>query len=147
MNIKKAFVDANVIIDILDKSRENFVVANQIINYCIDKGIELYTSCDLITTVYYVLSKKDRKKALEDIKATLDIFELISFSNTEVNEAIYLTEKDKNFRDLENTLQYVLAKKEDCDLILTNDKRFYSPDIRTFSSMQFFNKINNEEVE
>lgn len=84
---------------------------------------------------------------MKDIKATLDIFELIPFSSTEVNEVIYLMENDKNFRDLEDTLQYVLAKKEDCDLILTNDKRFYSSDIRTFSTMKFFNKINNKSVE
>ena len=36
-------------------------------------------------------------------------------------------EKDQNFKDLEDTLQYVLAKKEGCELILSNDKNFYSP--------------------
>ena len=144
MNIKKVFVDANVIIDMFDKNRENCVVANMIMNYCVDKDIELYTSCDLVTTVYYILSKKGKKKALEDIKAASDIFELIPFANEDLNRAIYLMEKNQRFKDLEDTLQYVLAKKEGCDLILTNDKKFYSPDIQIATTSQFVKKFKND---
>ena len=144
MNIKKVFVDANVIIDMFDKNRENCVVANMIMNYCVDKDIQLYTSCDLVTTVYYILSKKGKKKALEDIKAASDIFELIPFANEDLNRAIYLMEKDQRFKDLEDTLQYVLAKKEGCDLILTNDKKFYSPDIQIATTSQFVKKFKND---
>ena len=144
MNIKKVFVDANVIIDMFDKNRENCVVANMIMNYCVDKNIELYTSCDLVTTVYYILSKKGKKKALEDIKAASDIFELIPFANEDLNRAIYLMEKNQRFKDLEDTLQYVLAKKEGCDLILTNDKKFYSPDIQVATTSQFVKKFKND---
>ncbi|GAB6072787.1 type II toxin-antitoxin system VapC family toxin [Venenivibrio stagnispumantis] len=142
MNIKKVFVDANVIIDMFDKNRENCIVANMIMNYCVDKDLELYTSCDLVTTVYYILSKKGKKKALEDIKAASDIFELIPFANEDLNKAIYLMEKDQRFKDLEDTLQYVLAKKEGCDLILTNDKEFYSPDIKVVSISQLAKELN-----
>lgn len=142
MNIKKVFVDANVIIDMFDKNRENCIVANMIMNYCVDKDLELYTSCDLVTTVYYILSKKGKKKALEDIKAASDIFELIHFANEDLNKAIYLMEKDQRFKDLEDTLQYVLAKKEGCDLILTNDKGFYSPDIKVVSISQLAKELN-----
>ena len=142
MNIKKVFVDANIIIDMFDKSRKRHMEANNIMNYCVDKGIELYTSCDLISTVYYILSKKDKKKALEDIDAASNIFELIPFSNNELQEAIYLMKEDTNFKDLEDTLQYVLAKEEECDLILTNDKNFYSPDIKTTSTSEFLNSVS-----
>ena len=50
MNIKRIFVDGNIIIDIFDKNRPNFQKSTKIINNCIDRGIELYTSSDLITT-------------------------------------------------------------------------------------------------
>ncbi len=40
MNIKKVFVDENVIIDMFDKNRKNCIVANMIMNYCVDKDIE-----------------------------------------------------------------------------------------------------------
>ena len=43
----------------------------------------------------------------------------------------------KKFKDLEDTLQYVLAKEMDCDLILTNDRDFYSPDIKIKSTIEW----------
>jgi len=144
VSIRKIFVDANVIIDMFDKSRKNHITANEVIDYCVRKDIELYTSCDLVTTVYYLLSKKSKEKALQNVKASSSIFELIPFSNDELKEAIYLMEKDANFKDLEDTLQYVLAKKERCDLILTNDKKFYSPDIQIATTSQFVKEFKNE---
>ena len=45
--------------------------------------------------------------------------------------------KYKKFKDLEDTLQYLLAREMECDLILTNDKDFYSPDIEIKSSIEF----------
>ncbi len=147
MNIRKIFVDANVIIDMLDKSRKQYISANKVITYCVTKNIELYTSCDLITTVYYVLSKKDKKRALNNIKYTSDIFELIPFSNDKLDEAVYIMETNPEFKDLEDTLQYVLAKKEKCDLILTNNKEFYSPDIKIYTTNDFLKKLNSKGEE
>ena len=37
--------------------------------------------------------------------------------------------KTKNQKDLEDILQYTCAKDNNCNLIVTNDKKFYSPDI------------------
>ncbi|MDQ7056397.1 MAG: PIN domain-containing protein [Persephonella sp.] len=98
MSIKKIFVDANIIIDIFDKNRKNWSMANKIMNYCIDKDIQLYTSCDLITTVYYILSKKEKKKALENIKLASDLFELIPFANQDLDRAILSNGKTKDLK-------------------------------------------------
>lgn len=46
-------------------------------------------------------------------------------------------EKDKKYRDFEDTLQYVLAEKEKCDLIITNDKEFVSRKIKKLSTPEF----------
>jgi len=71
----------------------------------------------------------------------LALFYLIPFSNHEAQKAIKLMEKDKNFKDLEDTLQYVLAKENECDLILSNDDNFYSPDIKIINTKEFSEKI------
>jgi len=42
--------------------------------------------------------------------------------------------QDGKFKDFEDTLQYVLAKNQRCELILTKDEGFYSPTIKTLSS-------------
>ncbi|WP_029522025.1 PIN domain-containing protein [Persephonella sp. KM09-Lau-8] len=143
MNINKVFVDANVIIDTFDKTRKENESATKAIRYLLqNRNIELFTSCDLITTVYYVLKKKYGKGALYDIKILLNVYSIISFSEYEVRESIYLMENDKNFKDLEDTIQYVIAKNEGCDLILTNDKDFYSPDIKVLTTEEFIKQFN-----
>ena len=47
-----------------------------------------------------------------------------------------------NFKDLEDTIQYVLAQKIDCDCIISNDKEFYSPEVELFSSDEFVRKFS-----
>ena len=44
---------------------------------------------------------------------------------------------NKNFKDLENTILYVMSKKAGCDLILSNDKEFASDEIELMSSLEF----------
>ena len=51
-------------------------------------------------------------------------------------------EQDKKFKDLEDILQYVFAKKEECQLILSNNENFYSPDIEVLNTREFCKKWN-----
>lgn len=44
-------------------------------------------------------------------------------------------------RNLEDTIQYILAKKENCNLILSNDENFYAKDIEVISSEEFCKKV------
>ena len=37
----------------------------------------------------------------------------------------------------EDTIQYIMAKKEGCDLIISNDKNFVSKDIKLLISEKF----------
>jgi len=137
MNFRKVFVDGNVIIDIFEEKRPFHKYSVEAIRLLLLNKVELLTSSDLITTIYYVLAKVDRKKAFSDIKKVIAIFEIAPFGKEEIETALSLMEKDKNFKDLEDTLQYVVAKKAGCDLILSNDKGFYSPDIKVLNTKEF----------
>jgi len=133
VNYKRIFVDANVLIDLFDTNRPLRKFSVKVIQKLLETEAELYTSCDLITTVYYVLRKKFRKEALVFIEKLSKMCSIVPFSNEEVEKVIELMKQNQNFKDLEDTLQYVLAKKMQCDLILSNDKGFYSPDIAVIS--------------
>ncbi len=134
MSSKKVFVDGNIIIDLFDERRKNHESSKEAIRKLLSQGIELMTSSDLITTIYYVLSKIDKKKALMDVEKVIQIFNVIPFGSKELIEAINLMKQDRKFKDLEDTLQYVLAKSQKCEFILTNDAGFYSPTIKTLTS-------------
>ncbi len=133
----KVFLDANILIDISDDTRPFSKESAMLFIYFIKNNIEfkLYTSCDLITTIYYLLKKPlGTKKSLEQLKIMNKIMKVIEFGNQEVDEAIFLMEKNKYFTDLEDTIQFIMARKERCDYIITNDKGFYSQDITLLSS-------------
>ena len=134
---KKIFADANVILDIFDNTRPFSKFSIKAVNYLLSDNANLLTSSDLITTVYYVLSKKDRNIALNAVKLSLDYFNLISFSNLEIEKTIKLVENDKTYNDLEDTLQYILAKNNGCEMILSNDNNFSSKDIKIATTKEF----------
>jgi len=141
VNYKRVFVDGNVILDYFLKDRPFSKYSEKAIDYLVENNIYLLTSCDLITTVYYVLGKENKLQALYNIKDATEFFYIIPFSNYETKKAIELMQKDKNFKDLEDTLQYVLAKENECDLILSNDDNFYSPDIKKINTKDFVEKL------
>jgi len=140
VNYKRVFVDGNVILDYFLKNRPFSKYSEKAIDYLVENNTNLLTSCDLITIVYYVLSKDDKTQALYNIQDATNFFYIIPFSNYETEKAIELMLKDKNFKDLEDTLQYVLAKENECDLILSNDEDFYSPNIKVINTKEFIKK-------
>ena len=116
----KVFVDANIFLDIFDSDREYHNYSLQAYRYLLQKNSKIYTSCDLITTVYYFDSKKGKEQALKNIKDINRVVNIIEFSNKEIEEVCDLMMKDSEYKDLEDTLQYILAKKLECDFIVSN---------------------------
>ncbi len=133
----KVFLDANVILDIFDFSRSDAQDSFDVYTHLLLNKSILYTSCDIITTLFYIHSKKSKTDALQKIEKINKIITVIDFSNQEVANTCQLMHQNPNFKDLEDTIQYILAKKMTCDLILTNDQRFYSEDIPVMSSKAF----------
>lgn len=135
---KSVFLDANIFIDANDNSRTTYEQSFEIVPFLLSKNIKIYTSCDLITTIYYILSKKDKLKALSSIEQINKFCKVIEFSNKEIEKTCLLMRENANYTDFEDTLQYVLAKKQNCELIISNDKNFYSDDLTLMSSENFY---------
>ena len=92
--------------------------------------------------MYYFTKKPlGQKFALEKIKKLNQIIRVIEFGNEEVAEAIELMERNEKYTDLEDTIQYVMARKEKCDYIITNDKAFASGDVPVLSAVEALNKL------
>ena len=142
VNYKKVFLDANVILDIYDENRPFHKDSTEVISVLLQQAdIELFTSCDIITTLYYVLSKKEKIDTLDSILDVNELCSVVEFANPEIDESCKLMKKNKKFTDLEDTIQYVIAKKAFCDLILSNDKKFICDGIVLMSSKEFLQNI------
>lgn len=91
----------------------------------------------MISTIYYIDSKNDKKQALLNIQNINQTLTIIEFSNKEIEETCNLMLKDKSYKDLEDTIQYIMAKKQKCDMIISNDINFASKDIKLLTSGEF----------
>jgi len=132
---KKIFLDANVIVDIYDDRRTYYNYSTKVLEYIFeDKDVELFTSCDIVTTIYYLLAKQNKKLALDAIIDINDACHVVEFGNLEVTKSCKLMKEDKKFTDLEDTIQLVMAQKVDADLILSNDQAFVSESIEVMST-------------
>ena len=138
---KKIFLDANILVDFIDDQREQHSFAKKIIIDSLRLGDELFTSCDIVTTLYYLSAKTDKNRALNEIVKINAFCKVIEFSNEEVSQTCSLMLESPIFMDLEDTIQYVLAKKYACDMIITNDKNFYSPDVALRTSKEFLEAL------
>lgn len=138
MNYKRVFLDANIILDMYDENRPFHKESAKAISILIkEKDVEIFTSCDIITTLYYVLSKRGKREALDSILDVNELCTVIEFANKEIEQSCQLMKSNKKFKDLEDTIQYVMAKKVGCDLILSNDKGFVSEDLVLMGSGEF----------
>jgi len=140
----RVFLDANILIDIFDSNRIYSEYSKKAYEYLI-LNHTLFTSCDIVTTIYYIGSKIDKKRVLEDIRNINKTLTVIEFSNYEVEETCKLMLEDDDFKDLEDTMQYILAKKLSCDLIISNDKDFVSKDIELLKSREFCEKYMKKD--
>ncbi len=144
MDIKKIFFDANIFNDIFDDKRATYKESKEALMYALQNNIEVYTSCDIATNIYYITAKYTTKiKALDALEILKNTVEIIPFAKEELTLAIELMRKDFDYKDMEDTIQYILAQKTDCDLILTNDKGFVSKEIDCMNAVNFIDLINN----
>ena len=142
MIYKKVFFDANILVDMFDSQRASYHDIKSIYKYLYSKNIQICTSCDIATTVYYLTSKAtDSKNALEAMDIINQTITLVPFSNKEFEKSIKLMREDKDFKDFEDTLQYILADEIKADAIISNDKRFVSKNIPLFTSKEFVKEL------
>lgn len=120
----KIFLDANVIIDFLDSRRRHHQDAKKLFLRVFSDGIEIITSEDILTTVYYVCKKNiSRRKLFDFFKVLSEEFNIVGFGKNSVKKAIKLCQKDRKL-DFEDVLQAVCAKSNKCNLVVSNDKNF-----------------------
>jgi predicted nucleic acid-binding protein len=130
----KIFLDTNIVVDIIDKSRVRHNIALDFLEYLI---LEEYTICiseDMLTTLFYIL--KDKKDTLTFFENLVFVdWSVLTFGLDTIKLATSLSlEYDL---DLEDVLQCLCAKENDCDALITNGKKFYDCGIKIMTIKEF----------
>jgi len=134
MTYKSLFIDSDVLLDILLK-REPFYFHTQILLLeTTQNNVLLNTSALVISNIHYVLSRSIGSKASRlKIKELLQNVKLLSLESDVVNKAL-----DSNFEDFEDAIQHLIAKRYNCEAIITRNIRDYKhSDIPVFTPDQY----------
>ena len=143
MTIKKVFFDANIFNDVFDNKRKTHEISKQAFANAVQRKLSLYTSCDVATNIYYITAKYTHKEnALNAIDVIKELVEIIPFGAEELSETIGLMRSDSDYKDLEDTVQYILALQTGCDVIVSNDRNFISKEIPCMDSETFVKKFS-----
>ena len=135
------FIDANVIMDVLDK-RENFVEASgNVLSLGAEHKITLYATALSMATCIYIL-----RKTLGYQNAVACINMLKGYINI---SPLTQSEFDKAFSepspDVEDMLQYYSAKAAECEVVVTrNGKHFLSTGLPILTPKEFLERYSFE---
>ena len=141
MMIKSLFFDANIILDMIDSDRGNVDTVRKLVYNALVKELTLYTSCDILSNIYYVARKKlDKETLVKEMLNILEIFEIVAIDKVLAKKAL-LENQMNHALDFEDLLQRQCAEVTQCDLIVTNDKKFVKGEVKHLSLVEALKEV------
>lgn len=132
----KLFLDANVLVSVLNKEYPLFSYSSRIISLAADPKFDVYTSPICLAIAYYYAEKKHKSQLA---KQKIDILcQHIKIAEN-VIAGVHLTLENKKIHDFEYGLEYYSALHSGCKCIITeNTKDFYFSEIEVLNCKDFF---------
>jgi predicted nucleic acid-binding protein len=134
----KIFLDANILVAILNKEYPTFSLAARILSLADQPKYNFYTSPVCLAIAFYFAEKKT-SSAVAKNKIKILLEHIMIAEN--LKNAIIKTLGNKKVHDFEDGLEYYAAVEVGCDCILTeNLKDFYFADIEILDCKGFAEK-------
>ncbi len=118
--MKNAFVDTNIIVDLISDRKPFNKFANEIFVKAESKKIKLFTSSHSIATSHYILKKHIKEKELREI-----LYNLLDYLTVvQIDLQIIKRGLKSKYKDFEDSLQIIAAQSiEKIDCIITRNIR------------------------
>lgn len=138
MAYKKIFVDSDVLLDFLLDRLPFADYSEFLLDKAENGNLHLYTSTLIVANIHYIIRKKfgnqETKAALKNL---IDVVDLLSLDALHINQAL-----DSNHTDFEDSIQYYIAKENNCDLIISRNTKHYKKfDIPVLTAEQYLRTI------
>jgi len=134
----RLFIDANVIVSVLNKEYPLFTYSSRILSLAGNTRYKLFTSPVCLAIAFYFAEKKYKAaNAKEKITLLSTHIEL-----AEINKAaVKKTAANPKILDFEDGLEYYAALGSNCKCIITEDvEDFHFSEIEVLNCEQFFRK-------
>ena len=134
----KVFVDANVLVSVLNKEYPFFTYTSRILSLAKNPAFEIYTSPICLAIAFYFAEKKHKaEKAKEKIDILCRYIQVAEATTSSVKKAL----SNKAVLDFEDGLEYYAAVESKCRCIVTEDiNDFHFSTIEVLRSEDFFLK-------
>jgi len=133
----KIFLDANILVSVLNKEYPLFTYTARIVSLADKKGFEVVTSPVCLAIAFYFAQKKHKGSAKKKLQLLRDYVGVVPATASCVEQAL----KNPKVHDLEDGIEYYSAIESKCDCIITEDKSdFYFSTISVMGSEDFFEK-------
>jgi predicted nucleic acid-binding protein len=134
----RVFIDANILVSVLNKEYPLFTFSSRVLSLADDKRFDLVTSPVCLAIAFYFAEKKSgTKSAKNKIGLLLQHIGITNLGEVEVK----LASQNKKANDFEDAMQYYSAVNSKCKCIVTEDvgDYFYS-DLEVLASEDFLGK-------
>ncbi|MEP6949394.1 MAG: PIN domain-containing protein [Ginsengibacter sp.] len=134
----RIFLDANILISVLNKEYPLFTYTSRIISLADKKKFALFTSPVCLAIAFYFAEKKYKSiLAKTKIQILCEHINIASANKSTVLQSL----QNPAINDFEDGLEYYSAVESKCDCIITEDiNDFYFSKVEVLSSESFFEK-------
>lgn len=130
--MKKLFLDTNFICDFFIRE-EYFELTQSFLRKALSLEYKCCISYLTIANFAYIIRREPILEIYTKINSLINNFDVLSNTKEQIARAIKLDSKD-----FEDSLQYETAKENDCDFIITRNKKdFIFSDIPVYSPRKF----------
>lgn len=132
----RIFLDANVLISVLNKEYPLFSYSSRILSLADRKDFEVFTSPLCLAIAYYFAEKKNKRTAREKIGLLSRKLSISPVNDDVVKKTI----ANKAIHDFEDGMEYYSSLVSKCKCLITEDKDdFYFSAIEVMNCKEFIN--------
>jgi predicted nucleic acid-binding protein len=134
----KIFLDANILVSVLNKEYPLFTYTSRIVSLADNKKFTLFTSPVCLAIAFYFAEKKYKSiSAKKRIQILCEHINIAPLNKSAVLQSL----QNPAINDFEDGLEYYAAVESSCDCIITEDVGdFYFSKIEVLRSEDFFQK-------
>lgn len=134
----RIFLDTNIVIDFVGKRQPFYQSAAAYFELAYRKEIILYTSALTLANAAYILGKQmEADEVRRSLLKLLTLVNVTELTGGVVEKAL----RDGSFHGIEDGMQYVMAKTEGMDAIITRDANdFAASNIPVFTPLAYLNR-------
>jgi predicted nucleic acid-binding protein len=140
----KIFLDANILVSVLNKEYPLFTYASRILSLADSNGFEIYTSPVCLAIAFYFTEKKYKSaKAKQKIAVLCEHIEIAEATKSSVKKAL----QNIAVLDFEDGIEYYAAEENLCTSIVTEDVGdFHFAKMEVLTSENFFLKYMKGKI-